>query len=239
MRKRYGLILLILLLGAYCCSVALAEEPPIDVQVTEGGEASEPGGEDAPPAEPTPTEEVAPTEEPTPEPTPVPTEEPTPTPTEEVTPTGEPAEEPTPTEEATPTPAESSENPSGAVAETPTPTPMSRADRVYLDFLMEKDKVEEDTEHLFGRIRSWIFVREADLQKLPGWLRNTWAAVMVCGVCLIPLSVALGILLAKSHKENRKWVRRGYWGFCFAVPLMITALLLLLPSMFVFFSNAF
>lgn len=190
--------------------------------------------------EPTPTEEPAPTEEPTPspteEPTPTPTEASTPTPTEEPVPS--PTEEPAPTPTEEPAPTEEAGTPSSEGV-TPTPSGISKKDQLYMDFLLEKDKVEEETGTILGKIRAWLNVREEDLEKLPGWLRTGYSTMLVCGACLIPLSVAFGIILAKSHKENRKWVKRGYFGFGIVVPLFITAFLIGLPCLYVFFVNAF
>lgn len=205
-----------------------------------GTKAAEPGDDEptptlTEPVEPTPTE--APTEEPTPEPTaeptaeptPVPTEAPTPTPTEEATPTPTEAVEPAPTEEVVPEPTPE-----------PTPTPKkSNQDKRYLDFLMEKDDVEEQTDKAMGKVRAFFNIREEDLERLPRWLRTGYSTFLICGACLIPLCWVFGILLAKSHPENRKWVKRGYFGFCLVIPLVITAVLIGMPCLYVFFASAF
>ena len=214
--KILGVLLMFLAISVLCFQKTEAEEGDssgegTNVTVTENNE------------EPTPSEEPAPTEEPTvtEEPTPTPTPEPTATPTPEPTP--EPS--PSPTEEPNPTP-------------TPSPEP-SKRDRIYVDFLMEKDDIENNAKTVFGKIRKWMNIREEDIEKLPRWLRTGYPVFLVVGVCLIPLSLVFGIILAKSHKENRKWVKRGYIGFCIVIPAVITALLLGIPALCLFLSKAF
>lgn len=121
-------------------------------------------------------------------------------------------------------------------AETPTPTP-SKKDELYLHFLDEKDEVSEKGRGVLEKIRNWLNVKEEDLEKLPGWIRTGYTTFLICGVCLIPLCWVFGIFLAKSHKDNRKWVKRGYFGFCFIIPLVITLLLIGMPSLYIFFNR--
>ena len=134
-----------------------------------------------------------------------------------------------PTEETTETPTEA-----------PTPTP-SKEDDFYLHFLQEKDEVAEKSKDtmngILDKIRNFIEVNEADIEKLPGWLRTGYTTFLVCGVCLIPISVIFGIFLYKSHKDNRKWAKRGILGFCVVVPLVITFLLIGIPGMYIFFNR--
>lgn len=134
-----------------------------------------------------------------------------------------------PTEETTETPTEA-----------PTPTP-SKEDDFYLHFLQEKDEVTEKSKDtmngILDKIRNFIEVNEADIEKLPGWIRTGYTTFLVCGVCLIPISVIFGIFLYKSHKDNRKWAKRGILGFCVVVPLVITFLLIGIPGMYIFFNR--
>ena len=234
--KILGVLLMFLAVSVLCFQKTEAEEGDssgegTNVTVTENNE------EPTPSEEPAPTEEPTVTEEPTPTPTPEPTATPTPEPTPEPSPS--PTEEPDPTPEPTPTP---DENGTGAVAEEPTLTPSpepSKRDRIYVDFLMEKDDIENNEKTVFGKIRKWMNIREEDIEKLPRWLRTGYPVFLVVGVCLIPLSLVFGIILAKSHKENRKWVKRGYIGFCIVIPAVITALLLGIPALCLFLSKAF
>lgn len=234
--KILGVLPMFLAVSVLCFQKTEAEEGDssgegTNVTVTENNE------EPTPSEEPAPTEEPTVTEEPTPTPTPEPTATPTPEPTPEPSPS--PTEEPDPTPEPTPTP---DENGTGAVAEEPTLTPSpepSKRDRIYVDFLMEKDDIENNAKTVFGKIRKWMNIREEDIEKLPRWLRTGYPVFLVVSVCLIPLSLVFGIILAKSHKENRKWVKRGYIGFCIVIPAVITALLLGIPALCLFLSKAF
>lgn len=133
--------------------------------------------------------------------------------------------EPSETTEATPEPTE-----------TPTPTP-SKKDELYLHFLEEKDEATEKASGILNKIQSWLNVREEDLDKLPGWIKTGYTTFLVCGACMIPLSVIFGIFLMKAHKDNRKWVKRGKYGFCVLVPLVITFLLIAMPSLYLFFNR--
>lgn len=132
--------------------------------------------------------------------------------------------------------ADGEDPPASASTEDPTPTP-DKKDELYLHFLEEKDAATEKANGLLDKIRNWLSIREEDIDKLPGWLKTGYTTFLVCGVCLIPISLIFGIFLAKSHKDNRKWVKRGYFGFCFAVPLVITFLLIAMPSLYLFFNR--
>jgi len=236
-RKRVvGILLLFLAFSVLCFQKADAEEGELPGEGTDVT-ATETVGE------PTPSEEPAPTEEPTvtEEPTPIPTPEPTPTPTPEPTPkpSPSPTEAPSPTSGPTPVPDENGTGVStGEPSPTSTPEP-SKRDRIYVDFLMEKDEVENDAKTVFDKIRNWLNIREEDIEKLPQWLQTGYPVFLVVGVCLIPLSLVFGIILAKSHKENRKWVKRGYVGFCIVIPAVITVLLLGIPALCRFLLKAF
>ena len=134
-------------------------------------------------------------------------------------------------------PAETSES-AGAPETEPTATPTpSKKDELYLHFLEEKDEATEKASGILNKIRNWLNVREEDLDKLPGWIKTGYTTFLVCGACLIPLSVIFGIFLMKAHKDNRKWVKRGKYGFCVLVPLVITFLLIAMPSLYIFFNR--
>ena len=234
-----GVWILLILLFAFTVYLgrARAEEgdnPGEEMDVTITGDVNEPTITE----EPEPTEEPTVTEEPSPTPSLEPTATPETTPTEEPSPTL--TETPAPTEEPTPTPTGADNGVSENPDLTPTPSPEpSRRDRIYVDFLMEKDEIENDAKTVIGKIRKALNIREEDVEKLPGWLRTGYSTFLVVGTCLIPLSVIFGIVLAKSHKENRKWVKRGYFGFCLAVPAVITLILIGLPCLCLFLAKSF